>query len=115
MIPRRPRTREEFVAKVTVDTLQLFTWLPGEETTRRLFDRYGGAVEDWVNDTCKYPMIARYNDLGVRSGPCGRSGGQAVPDGSRIPANFPAERLWATYKTDRRMWRKFPQRSDERR
>ncbi len=114
VLPRRPRTREEFVARKTVDTLQLFTWLPGEKSTRMLFDRYRGSVQDWADDSCHYPMIARYNDVGVRSGPCGRSGGRVVPDGSRIPANFPAERLWATYKTDRRLWRKFPQRSDGR-
>jgi prepilin-type N-terminal cleavage/methylation domain-containing protein/prepilin-type processing-associated H-X9-DG protein len=52
LIPRRPLTRDEYTSAgrdvgVTVDTVNTFTWLPGERTVRYDYDSYAGNVEGW--------------------------------------------------------------------
>ncbi len=75
----------------TVDTAMVFTWLPGERTTRFDTDKYQGDVQDWVN---RRPAFLSEND--------------ATAAGTSVPAGFPAETLSAADKTYLKTWKKLP-------
>lgn len=82
----------------TVDTSRVFTWLPGERTNRFDFDPYNGEIVEWIG---RKP----YWTFGY---------GKKMTNGSVVPANFPELELHAAEKTNKRAWRRMPQRWQDR-
>jgi len=101
----RPASCEDLRAgKGTVDTVNAFTWLPGELPGRHRDARYQGDIEEFRNRQPRHVQIPEEgrNYLGAR-------GGQNFhPDG------FP-EDLSAVHKTSTRTWRKLPSAFRDRR
>ncbi len=87
--PRVPHNVIE-LRELTVDTEQVFTWLPGEKTYRFDSDAYRGTrpeflnrVPAWVNSPYK------------------------LVEGARMPVDYP-EHLSCDWRTANRAWKKFP-------
>ncbi|MCC6359846.1 MAG: prepilin-type N-terminal cleavage/methylation domain-containing protein [Phycisphaerales bacterium] len=86
-----------------VDTLKAFSFLPGEATDRMDFEPYRGDIPDYVG---RNPAYLRWNSQPVMNG-------STVV--TRMPADYPADRLAAVAKTINRTWKKFPSRWQDRR
>jgi len=91
--PRRPQTIEEFrdPIGVTVDTIRVFTWLPGEPTTRFDWEEYRGMVEQWRG---RLPARIAGNT-------------KTIPGGDVVPPSYP-EQLSVNWRTFTRSWKKLP-------
>jgi prepilin-type N-terminal cleavage/methylation domain-containing protein/prepilin-type processing-associated H-X9-DG protein len=75
----------------TVDTVQAFTWLPGERTDRFDFDAYDGIIEEYRG---RYPA---YID----------EEGEELINGQVVPVAYPWE-LNCSERTNRDAWGKLP-------
>ncbi len=90
----------------TFDTVNAFTWLPGERPHRGRDDAYDGAIDDFRGRVPAH-VKAKNGDLdGKWVGP---AGGDSIH-----PSAYPEE-LSANYRTLHRIWRKLPSAFRERR
>ena len=91
--PRRPARPSSSSNDGTVDTSRMFTWLPGEQTSRVHWEPYLGDVTEWNG---RVPAVV--------------SGQGRFLEGEstfRFPVNYPDE-LNTNYRTFMKKWRKLP-------
>lgn len=88
-IPKVPRIPQELTR--TIDAVNTFRWLPGENQTTRMEAPYDGEID-------AYRQNPRYS-VGPRFW---------RPPNWVIPDKFPREILDPNYLTERRAWRKLP-------
>lgn len=87
--PKRPNSIAEWRTR-TVDTVQVFTWLPGETSDRLDISPYGnGQITDWATRT---PTCSNY----------------------QFPAGLP-NYLDMNYRTEHRIWNQLPNNVQDRR
>ncbi|MGE0478870.1 MAG: type II secretion system protein [Phycisphaerae bacterium] len=101
LVPRPQQTLRDWRTK-TVDTVQAFTWLPGEQSWRRDWNSYGwgpapGEIEDYRP---RFPAQNRNRDEEA----------PALSFGKGMP-----EHLDLNWRTANRMWRKLPSDVESRR
>jgi hypothetical protein len=86
----------------TVDTTKYFTWLPGERTTRLLWDPYRGEVREFRGRSPEFT-------------------GNPSDNGFNFPAGYPLADLSARYKTwqfevtGKKFWHRLPNNTRYRR
>ncbi len=90
--PQRPRAFASSVDDGTVDTNRIFTWLPGEQTSRIYWDAYQGD-------------IAAYRGRMPKAWNC--TDGWQDPASQWFPLDMPKE-LNLAWRTEMRKWLKFP-------
>lgn len=101
LTPRRPSSLDELVNK-TVDTVNTYTWLPGEKPTRRYMDKYDAQVPEWKERIPKAIQVKN------------EQRGGKIGFGDNIhPYNYP-DQLSAAWRTLNNAWIKLPNRSDQR-
>lgn len=76
----------------TVNTVSMFTFLPGEDAKRYDWDAYKGLVTDY---TGRVPQWVTGQ-------------GQKLINNSVVPWDYPGDLLAPSQKTDKSLWRKFP-------
>lgn len=87
--PKAPNSPQDLLK--TVDTVQTFSWLPGEVPHRYDFDPYGpGEITDWASRTPQW-----FTNPKIISG------------NQKVPQDYP-EYLSANYRTEKKLWRKLP-------
>lgn len=104
VVPRKPKDKEELFLK-TVDTVRMFTWLPGEHSSRRYFDSYDEETSGFENKE----RITEYDGRLPAWFTTRQSGGgkKYTSADNIVPYAFPDE-LSATWRTQNRVWRKLP-------
>ena len=109
LVPRKVNTLTEAL-HYTVDTSMSFTWLPGENPTRRYDGIYQGSPAN--------PNRAAGYDGRIPAWKRAVDAGRAKPIGAGVdnfhPFDFPEE-LAATWRTTNDAWRKLPNNSNDRR
>lgn len=104
LFPKRPYSIGDLRDR-TVDTVDSFTWLPGEKGGRFDFDPYRGEVLGWRAPVPRVPAWTRYNTKILKFSD-GRE--QAVPQ------DYPEE-LNPNWRTDNDAWRELPNENQDRR
>jgi prepilin-type processing-associated H-X9-DG protein len=84
--PRIPANRNELL-KNTVDTVKLFTWLPGEYSLRSSADSYERGEIAFYKSPPRFPKF--------------------IEQGWDMPPGYPDE-LDPNYRTEHHLWQKFP-------
>jgi len=79
----------------TVNTLSAFSWLPGERTTRYDWDPYDGSIDLYRGPPARVPAWTY-------------EGGTPAISGQVLPSDYPVADLCATERTNRSLWKKFP-------
>ena len=118
LTPKPPRSVGDLFY-YTVDTARSFTWLPGETSTRIPGGVYGqilggqgyeGHIDEFLFPYVEEPLEPTW----VRALE-GKVGAKRLGGGDNIhPFAFPEE-LSATWRTNRNLWTKLPNNSDDRR
>ena len=100
--PRRPTASLGSANDGTVDTNRMFTWLPGEQTSRVYWDPYDGDIREYRG---RVPALKTAWD---------KQQGWRESTGQYFPTDMPHE-LNGAWRTDNGLWRKFPAEVTKRR